>query len=122
LSEAQALGTQFTYHGGDALSVITNQLVKPGIPILERFAARMQGLQPRPVDSNLRAYLGLFNPGVVLLQQRLHSGEKGDLNKSQNLELLLVSLGDEQRELGARFGFNACNVDFLSVLGHAITQ
>ena len=122
LSEAQALGNQFTFHGGDALSVITDQLVKPGIPILERFAARMQGLKPRPVDSNLNVYLGLFNPGEVLLQQRLRAGEKGDINQSQNLELLLVSLGDEQRELGRRFGFGACNVDFLSVLGHAIAQ
>src|SRR5439155_8404144 len=112
------------YHnpGVSALQSFTEGLVKPGIPVLERFANRMQALQPRPVDSNLQAYLGLFDPGEVLLQQRLRAGEKGDLNESTNLELFLVSLGDEQRELGARFGFRACNPDFLSVLGHAIAQ
>ena len=122
LSEATALGRGFTYHGGDALSVITEGLVKPGIPILERFATRLRALQPRPVDSNLQAYLGLFDPGEVLLRQRLHAGEKGDLNQAHNLELLLVSIGDEQRELGRRFGFHECDVDFLSVLGHAVAQ
>jgi len=118
-SEAQALGHSFTYHGGDALSAITSGLVKPGIPILQRFADRLKALQPRPADTNLEAYLGLFDPGMVLLQQRLHSGEKGHTDLSQNLELLLVATGDEQRELGRRFGFHACDTDFLNVLTHA---
>lgn len=122
LSQARAIGRNYHNPGVSALKSFTEGLVKPGIPVLERFATRMQALRPRPVDSNLDAYLGLFYPGEVLLEQRLHAGEKGDLNQSTNLEQFLVSLGDEQRELGARFGFRACNVDFLSVLGHAISQ
>jgi 4-amino-4-deoxy-L-arabinose transferase-like glycosyltransferase len=120
--QARAVGRNYHNSGVGALQSLTEGLVKPGIPVLERFASRMQALEPRPVDSNLEAYLGLFEPGEVLLQQRLRSGEKGELNESHNLELFLVSIGDEQRELGARFGFRACNTDFLSVLGHAIAQ
>jgi 4-amino-4-deoxy-L-arabinose transferase-like glycosyltransferase len=122
IAEARALGRNFVNPGGSALQVFTERLVRPGIPILERFAARLRAIQPRPQDTNLETYLGLFDPGIALLKQRLRAGERDQLEESQNLELLLVSLGDEQRELGRRFGFRACNVDFLSGLTKAVAQ
>jgi 4-amino-4-deoxy-L-arabinose transferase-like glycosyltransferase len=121
-SEARAVGRSYVNPGGSALHALTEGLVRPGIPVLQRLATRLRALQPRPVDSNLQAYLGLFAPGEVLLNERLRAGEKEDLNQAHNLELYLVALRDEQRELGARFGFHACNVDFLSVLGHALAD
>jgi hypothetical protein len=96
--------------------------VAPGIPLLEDFARRLRELEPRPDDIYLEQYLGLFDPGLELLHQRLLAGRAGDINEARRLEILLVELGDEQREAGRRFGFQVCNTDFLNVLVSGASQ
>ena len=76
-SEARKLGDRFSPGSGDALSQLTEAFVAPGIPLLEDFARRLQELEPRPDDIYLEQYLGLFDPGFVLLQQQAARGAGG---------------------------------------------
>jgi 4-amino-4-deoxy-L-arabinose transferase-like glycosyltransferase len=114
---ARAIGERFTIASpGTPLSKFTEQLVAPGIPLLEDFSRRLQQLEPRPDDPDLEQYLGFFDPGLELLYQRLRAGRQEDFDEARRLELLLVELGDEQREAGRRFGLRVCDRDFLNVL------
>jgi hypothetical protein len=122
LREARAVGNKFDAFGGDYASPLerfTEELVVPGIPILERFASRLRALQPRPDDPDLEQYLDLLDPGIELLHQRVAAGRAGDLTESGRLEALLVELGDEQRQYGRAFGLRACDTDFLTELAKA---
>lgn len=115
--KAREIGAGFSSLGpGDPQSKFTEQLVAPGIPLLEDFARRLRQLQPRPDDPDLETYLSLFDPGLELLYQRLRAGRAGNLDEIQNLDILLLALGVEQREAGSRFGLQVCDRDFLRVL------
>lgn len=99
------------------LTPTTEGLVRPGIPILAREAARLRALQPRPNDVDLRTYLGIFDPILVLAEQRLRAGEKPDTAEATRLENLIVGLENDQARAAHRFGFQYCGTGFFAAFG-----
>jgi hypothetical protein len=104
---------------GGALAAITEGLVAPGIRILDREAARLRALQPRPDNHELETYLGLFDPILVLSEERLRTGRAGDFSTSRTLERLVTGLEQRQRGAALAAGLDQCGVEFVRALGPA---
>jgi hypothetical protein len=100
------------------LTPTTEGLVKPGIPILAREAAQLRALRPRPDDADLQTYLGIFDPVLVLAEQRLRAGENNpDPAVANRLENLISGLEDDQARLAHGFGFRYCGTGFFASYG-----
>lgn len=96
---------------------ITNGIVLAGLKIISSESARLRNLDPRPSSPALETFLGLFEPIVELGRQRLQVGREGNAGRAHDLELMIVSLGDEQSAAARRFGLRTCSIDFFSALG-----
>jgi hypothetical protein len=105
----------------NALSTITESLVRPGILILSQEAARLRALQPRPDDSDLDRYLGLFDPILVLAQQRLQlaAQRRPDIERAHKVENDISSLENAQAAYAKSFGFKVCGTGFFAALGNS---
>jgi hypothetical protein len=94
---------------GGPLELTTVELVKPGIPIQEREADEFRQLGMPPNTSGaLKVYLELFDPIVVLLQQRLSEGERGNFAAATHTEQLFTALYDEQGQAATQAGLSGC--------------
>ncbi|HEX5928544.1 MAG TPA: hypothetical protein VFY48_04045 [Solirubrobacterales bacterium] len=101
----------------------TERLIKPSVPLLEGFASRQQRLARGTGDPELELYARLFDPLIVLVQERLRSGEESDspLNEaSRGFELLTGSVADEQRQVAREAGLRDCAIDFEQALTSAL--
>jgi len=96
--------------------LMTERLVRPSIPALERIARRQQALEPAMANAQFDLYAGLFDPIVVLAQERLRAGRASELSRSKETERMLTELGVEQRAIARLLGLHACDVDFQHVL------
>ncbi len=101
---------------GDALTAITEGLVAPGLRILEREAERLRALEPRPDNEELETYLGLFDPIIVLADERLRTGRAGNIGSSRDLERLVVGLEERQRAAAVAAGLDRCGVGFAGAI------
>jgi hypothetical protein len=104
------------------LEMTTDLLVAPSISVLERAAERQQGLEEEADNPEFGLYAGMFDPIIVLAQQRLAAGTANDATASEGFEAMLTDLGDEQREVAARLGLHACQTDFQHVLVASISE
>lgn len=104
------------------LELTTERLVGPSIPVLERTADRQQALEAKARNSQFDIYAELFDPIVVLAQQRLAAGRRGDYIGSRGLESMLTDLALEQRALAHRLGLSDCDLDFPSILLSSLTE
>jgi hypothetical protein len=114
------LGRKFPAAAGSSGSVgetIATGLVRPGIAILDRRAARLRAIEPTPASEDLRVYLGLYDPIVELSRQLLQPSEANDGGRSKELELIIAALGHEQRDVARTIGFKACATTFTEALG-----
>jgi hypothetical protein len=100
----------------DPVALTTEGLVRPGIPIIEREADALRGLQPRPDDANLANFIDLFEPLLELSQQRLKTSDSSKLAEAERLEQLIESLQQEQQAAASRFGFRVCGTSFVDAL------
>lgn len=98
------------------LELTTEGFAKPGMKLIENLERRQRALQAAADDPRFDAYLALFDPIVVLGEQRLEAGLAGQEARSKHLQDLLTDLGAEQREAAAKAGLVACDVDFFEVL------
>ena len=105
----------------NTLELTTEGFAKPGIKVVKQIAKRQQALAPIIADPRFDLYVGLFDPIIVLAEQRLHAGQAEDLAQSLKLQERLTSLGIEQRQAAQRAGLPACNVDFLDAMVRAAT-
>jgi hypothetical protein len=96
----------------------TEAFAKPGIKLVKSLARRQGSLRASADDPRFDAYVELFDPIIVLGEQRLKAGLAGQEARSKHLQDLLTELGDEQREAAGQAGLAACDVDFLEVLVH----
>ena len=101
----------------NVLTPTTEGLVRPGIPILSREATRLRALQPRPVDTDLQTYLGIFDPILVLSHQRLRAGGTADPTVANRLENLIAGLEEDQARAAHAFGFRYCGTGFFAAFG-----
>jgi len=99
--------------GVDSLTLTTQELVKPAIPILERSARRLRALKQKATSVKFDSYVTLFDPIVSLARDRVRAGEAGDTGRAHTLELLLVELSTLQRSLAREAGLKTCDVDFI---------
>jgi hypothetical protein len=112
----------------EALPLTVEHLVKPGIPLVRRVAKRQQALARQAADPQFTTYADLFDPIIVLLQQRLRSGEAALRKKlavdpdAQQLDDLLADLGEEQRLVAHEAGLRDCDTDFNQVLTSSISN
>ncbi len=104
------------------LEMTTDLLVAPSVPVLERAAERQQGLEGEADNPEFELYAGLFDPIVVVAQQRLAAGKANDTTASEGYEAMLTDLGNEQRAVAARLGLRACQTDFQHVLVSSINE
>ena len=100
--------------GPQALAEI---LVEPGLEIRSRQAEALRAIAPPAGESELfDTYLATFDVTDELLRQRLEIGRQGGIVEAQELELLIVDVGEEQREAAAALGLDDCAVDFTEIL------
>jgi hypothetical protein len=123
LRETRKIGRHFIQSvqaGGqeDLLAAETQELVRPGLRVLERTSRRLRAVQARVQNPALGVYVGLFEPIVQLARLRLRAGRAGDLAESKNLERQMEELGAEQRTAARLAGVRVCQVDLL----HALTS
>lgn len=104
------------------LELTTEGFAKPGIRLEKHIARRQQRLQPAADDPRYSLYAELFDPIIVLAEQRLQAGQAGDIAQSQLLQDQLTALGIEQRDAARRAGLRSCDVDFLDVMVRAATN
>jgi hypothetical protein len=107
-----------TSPNSNALSSITDSLVRPGIRILTQEAAGLRSIQPRPDDSDLQRYLGLYDPILVLAQQRLDlaADPHPDSARAQRIEKDIAGLEQAQEDYAKSFGFKVCGTGFFAAL------
>ena len=103
------------------LELTTEGFGKPGIKLVKRIARRQQALQAAAEDPKYALYAELFDPIIVLAEQRLRAGQANELAESQIRQNQLTALGNEQREAAHRAGLRSCDVDFLDAMVRAAT-
>lgn len=117
LREVKRIGAEAgrtDYRSG--LELTTEGIAKPGLALTRRLARKQAALRAAAADSRFDAYVELFDPIIVLGEQRLEAGQIGDETRAKRLQELLTDLGAEQREAAARAGLRACDVDFLHIV------
>ncbi len=116
--EAKRLSTGVVdryHHSFESLTAIVTQ----GIPIVERVASRQRRLAQAAHDPAYDRYVQLFDPIIVLLQERLRAGDAQDVNQSRRLNGLITGLSVEQKQAARDAGLTGCNVDFPDVVTQA---
>jgi hypothetical protein len=108
--------------------LITERLVKPSIPLLERVAGHQQALAARSGDPKLALYAALFEPIIVLAQERLRTGRASERPGhaeaavlSRGYETLMTSVATEQRKVAREAGARACAINFEHVLTSSLS-
>jgi hypothetical protein len=116
IARASRMGAQFTdnpdFHSS-ALTLTTQKLIKPAIPIVERSARQLRALRPEAKSVKFDSFVTLYDPILALLRERVDAGEAGDEARARDLELQLLDLADLQRSLAREAGLNTCDVDFI---------
>lgn len=121
IAESRRMGAQFrklTDVEADALTLTTQELVKPALPILERNSARLRALEPG-ADVAFDSYVALFDPIVSVVRERVQAGEAGNSTRAHEIELVLIDLSNLQRSLARDAGLKACDVDFIKTFSSA---
>jgi hypothetical protein len=116
--QAKRLATgviQRYHHSFESLTAIVTQ----GIPIVEQTANQQRALVPAAHSSAYALYVDLFDPLIVLLQERLRAGKAQDPVASRRLNGLVTGLSFEQKDAARAAGLTACNVDFKDVVTQA---
>jgi hypothetical protein len=103
----------------NTLELTTEGFAKPGIDLVRQEAERQQALQAAAADPHFALYAELFDPIIVLAEQRLHAGQAREIARAQLLQDLLTSLGVEQRKAAHLAGLRDCDVDFLDAMVNA---
>jgi hypothetical protein len=100
----------------DPVTLTTEGLVRPGVRIIEREAAALRELQPRPDDPDLTDFIDLFEPLLELSRQSLETSDSTKLAEAKRLEQLIQTVQVEQRDAARRFGFRVCGKSFVDAL------
>ncbi len=115
VAEAKRLGQAFQQRKNfpsDPLQT-TTQLMAPAIPVLATSAKRLRALGDESGNPDFEAYVGIYDPILALLRQRIEAGEAGDRERAQDLEAQLLDMVALQRQLAAAAGLAECDVDFI---------
>ena len=109
--EAERIGTRSSSVDPGNLEAITALFVKPGISLLERQAERLRRLDAPADDGDFKAYVGLYDPAIVLVRERVRAARAGDLQEVQSLGEAMDQLSVDSRVAAGRAGLDECDVD-----------
>ena len=115
VAEAKRLGLAFRRRDefpSDPLQTTTS-LIAPAIPVLATSARRLRALEGASGNPDFEAYVGVYDPILALLRQRVEAGEAGDRERAQDLESQLLDMVALQRRLARTAGLGQCDVDFI---------
>lgn len=129
LREAEEVAAgAFSSGKGNLLELATEMVVKPSIPLLQLVAARQQALARGAGDPRLSFYADLFDPVIVLAEERLRSGQAAiregggrEAQRSRELEDQMIELGADQRDAARAARLPACTTDFRKALVGSLT-
>jgi hypothetical protein len=126
--EVAKLGKGALNGNSSIVELITERLVKPSIPLLERVALRQQKLAAQSRDPKLILYARLFEPIIVLAQERLrtgrvseHPGKAQATILARGFENLMTSVAAEQRQVAREARLPACAINFEHVLTSSLS-
>jgi hypothetical protein len=91
----------------------TTQLIAPAIPLLTASSRRLRALVDESGNPDFEAYVGIYDPILALLRQRVEAGEAGDRERANDLETQLLDMIALQRQLAIAAGLAECDVDFI---------
>lgn len=97
---------------------LTTALITPAVPILAASARRLRALEDESATPDFEAYVGVYDPILALLRQRVEAGEAGDRERAQELEAQLLDLVALQRQLARAAGLEECDVDFIEAFAN----
>lgn len=98
---------------GDPLKLTTRHLIAPAIPVVAASAKRLRALEDESTDPDFAAYVGVYDPILALLRQRVEAGEGGERERAKDLEAQIVNLAVLQQRLALAAGLDDCDVDFV---------
>lgn len=105
----------------DFFEATTEMVVAPSIPLLRDIATRQQALIPAVDDQDYELYATLYDPVIVLAQDRLRSGRADDPKRAREVEEQLLDLGLEQVDAARAAGLLDCDEDFQYILQNSFT-
>lgn len=123
LRQAVALG-KGVLAGSDSVirRRINTMLIKPSIPLLESIAGRQRALEPAAHSTLYDRYVSMFDPIIVLDQERLAAGDAGNISLSAEVEQLMGSIGLTQEQTARELGLVDCELDFKRTLIDSLTS
>jgi hypothetical protein len=104
---------------GTSFAMVTEGLAKPATRLIKQVAERQRALKRAADNSRFDLYVHFFDPIIVLAEERVRAGQAEDTARSEQLQYLLVNLGDEQRLAARRAGLRDCEVDFFGAMVQA---
>jgi hypothetical protein len=124
LRETRRIGREALHNEPPAttLEMTTERLVKPSIPLLETIADRQQALEKKAHSPVFSLYANLFDPIIVLAQNRLRTGRAEDYTRSKQIEERLTDLGLEQRHFARLANLPDCDLDFQHILLESLNE
>jgi hypothetical protein len=100
---------------------IDTMVVKPSIPLLEQVADRQQALEREANSAPYATYADLFDPIIVLTQERLAAGQAGNHSLATLIEKLAANLEVVQERTAQRLGLHDCEPDFQRILINSLS-
>jgi hypothetical protein len=104
---------------GTSLVTVTEALAKPATRLTKGIARRQRALERAIDDPQFDLYVHLFDPIVVLAEERVRAGEAEEAARAEQLQNLLINLGAEQRLAARRAGLHDCEIDFFGTMVRA---
>jgi hypothetical protein len=97
----------------DTLDFTTEALIAPALPVIERSARELRAVRGMGDKPQLDAYVGMFDPILSLLIERVKAGRHGDTQQAHEIEEQLIEFGAIQKTLAKEAGLKACTVDLI---------
>ena len=123
LRDVKTLATGVLSRGyANTLELTTEGFAKPGIRVVKRTGLRQQELEGAASDPRFDLYADLFDPIVVLAEQRLEAGREQDLNRVVKLQEQLTGLELLQRKAARNAGLVDCDTNFLDAMVRSASE
>jgi hypothetical protein len=100
-----------------SLEYTTEALIAPSQPVVERAARELRAILGSQADSNLTAYVNLFDPIAALIEDRVRAGRANNSQEAHEIELELLELSRIQQTLAKEAKLKSCQVDLIGAFG-----
>lgn len=109
--EAERIGRGSASVDPSNIDTITAIFVRPGISLLERQAEQLRRLDAPADAEDFNTYVGLYDPAIVLVRERVRAALAGDAAEVQRLGEAMDQLTVDSRVAASGAGLDDCDVD-----------